>query len=223
MSSNSVFISHASKDDGFVKDLRLALEGQDIPVWADSRNLRGGDKLKPEIDQAIEQARQVLVVLSPNTINSPWVRTEIHKALEVERQQKNDGYRVIPLLLPGVEPSALKLWFDEEPVGVSIHLKPGGLDEALPHILAALGECLPNDPAPLETVEAKRLEELILELTDPKIQTDEGTRRATATASNRWSGSSVRCGVQWTRWRPGSRRCGVRSGPSSRSRSKESL
>ena len=84
MNSKSVFISHASKDDDFVKDLRLILEGQGISVWVDSRNLRGGNKLKPEIDQAIEQARQVLVVLSPNTINSPWVRTEIHKALEVD-------------------------------------------------------------------------------------------------------------------------------------------
>ena len=37
----------------------------------DSRNLRGGSKLTPEIEQAIEQARQVIVVLSPNTINWP--------------------------------------------------------------------------------------------------------------------------------------------------------
>ena len=70
MSSSSVFISHASKDDAFVKGLRLALEDQGMIVWVDSRNLRGGDKLAPEIDQALEQARQVLVVLSPSTVNS---------------------------------------------------------------------------------------------------------------------------------------------------------
>ena len=71
MNSDFVFISHASADDGFVKDLRVALEGQGITVWVDSRNLRGGNKLAPEIEQAIEQARQVLVVLSPQTVNSP--------------------------------------------------------------------------------------------------------------------------------------------------------
>ena len=117
-----IFISHATKDDDFVKQLRLALEAQNLPVWVDSRNLRGGAKLAPEIDAAIEIARQTIVVLSPNTVNSPWVRKEINKALEVERQKKEFGYRVIPLLLPGIEPSALPLWFDEEPVGIRVEL-----------------------------------------------------------------------------------------------------
>jgi hypothetical protein len=37
--------------------LREALEGQGLRVWADSRNLRGGAKLAPEIERAIEDAR----------------------------------------------------------------------------------------------------------------------------------------------------------------------
>ena len=182
MDTDLIFISHATKDDEFVKELRLALEGQGLSVWVDSRNLRGGDKLAPGINQAIEQARQVIVVLSTNTINSPWVRKEIQKAQEVERQRKDDGYRVIPLLLPGVEPTALALWFDEEPVAVPIQLKPGGLSEALPSILAALGERLSTDRQPMQEVESQPVEELILELIDPEILTDEGKRRATATA-----------------------------------------
>jgi TIR domain len=44
MNSAHIFISHASKDDEFVKGLRLALEGHQLPVWVDSRNLRGGAK-----------------------------------------------------------------------------------------------------------------------------------------------------------------------------------
>src|SRR3954453_10624709 len=88
MSEGAVFISHASKDDPFVADLRQALKAHKIPVWVDSRNLRGGDQLAPEIEQAIEQARQVIVVLSPNTINSPWVQREVRKAQQVEKQRK---------------------------------------------------------------------------------------------------------------------------------------
>ena len=57
MNPSYIFISHASKDDAFVKELRLALEGQGLTVWVDSRNLRGGSKLAPEINEAIEQAR----------------------------------------------------------------------------------------------------------------------------------------------------------------------
>ena len=50
MNSGKVFISHASADDEFVKELRQALEGLGIGVWVDSRELRGGAKLAPDID-----------------------------------------------------------------------------------------------------------------------------------------------------------------------------
>jgi len=177
-----IFISHASKDDNFVKQLRIALESHQLSVWVDSRDLRGGAKLEKEIEEAIEQARQVIAVLSPDTINSPWVRREIQKALEVEKRRKADGYCVIPLLLPGVEPSALALWFDEEPVGLKIQLQVGGLSEAMPRILAALGERAPDDIEPAAATEVRPLEELILKLGEPRIETRDGKRRAKAKA-----------------------------------------
>ncbi|HEY0555616.1 MAG TPA: TIR domain-containing protein, partial [Thermoanaerobaculia bacterium] len=177
-----VFISHASADDPFVAELRRALDALQIPVWVDSRELIGGNKLVPEIETAIEQARQFLVVLSPNTVNSPWVRREIRKALEVEKI-RGDGYRVIPLLLSGITPGALGTWFDEEPIGVKIEIGPGGLSAALPTLLAALGERLPADFQPFEQPDAKPVEELVLTLTDPVIEISEGTRRAKATAT----------------------------------------
>lgn len=182
MSPGHVFISHASKDDEFVRGLREALESYDIMVWVDSRNLHGGSKLAPEIDEAIEQARQVLVVLSPNTVDSPWVRKEIDKSVEVEKHRLHEGYRVIPLMMPGIEPSALPLWFAEEPVGVRVEIKTVGLSEAMPAILAALGERLSTDPEPPQTAALQTVEELILELSNPKVIAFDGKRRATATA-----------------------------------------
>ena len=132
LNKKPVFISHSSKDDEFIRELRLALEGQGLTVSGLIRaSCVGGNKLAPEIEQAIEGAPQFIVVLSPNTVNSPWVRKEIQKALEVERRRKPDGYRVIALLRPGIEPAGLALWFDEEPVGVHVDHKPGGLSEAL--------------------------------------------------------------------------------------------
>jgi TIR domain len=70
MTSSHVFISHSSKDDTFVKALREELEALGIKTWIDSRELIGGSKLAPEIEEAIEGARQFVVVLSTNTINS---------------------------------------------------------------------------------------------------------------------------------------------------------
>ena len=178
-----IFISHASADDAFVKQLREALEAQQHPVWVDSRNLRGGSKLAREVAQAIEDARQVIVVLSPSTVNSRWVRQEIEQALMVEKRRKDDGYRVIPLLLPGVEPVALEAWFGEEPSGIRVETGPGGLSDAMPDILAALGGRLPTDRESQDHPDARPLDELVLSLTDPKIETRDGTRRVTATAT----------------------------------------
>jgi len=183
MSRSPIFISHASRDDAFVRELRQKLEGRGLSVWVDSRNLRGGDKLAAEIEEAIEKASQVIVVLSPNIVNSPWVRREIHKAEEVEKQRKSDGYRVIPLLLPGIEPSALTLWFKEEPVAVPVRLDAGGLDEAFPAILAALGERLPDDLQPPVKLEQHPIEDLVLELRDAAIDESDGKRRVKATAT----------------------------------------
>ncbi|HEX9001529.1 MAG TPA: CHAT domain-containing protein, partial [Blastocatellia bacterium] len=182
MPDSHLFISHASTDDPFVKELRLALESHGLKVWVDSRNLRGGGKLAPEISQAIEQARQTIVVLSPRTINSPWVRREIRQALAVEQTRKDEGYRVIPLMLPGIEPSALEHWFDEEPVGIKIELKVGSISEALPQILAALGERLPTDYQLPQLAPHKPVEELLVKLSDPKVETLDGKRRASAMA-----------------------------------------
>ncbi|MDQ3135729.1 MAG: toll/interleukin-1 receptor domain-containing protein, partial [Acidobacteriota bacterium] len=182
MSQGHIFISHSSKDDGFVKQLREALESHNLSVWADSRELSGGDKLETEIESAIEQARHFVAVISPQTVNSPWVRKEIQKALEVEQRRRDEGYKVIPLLLPGIEPSALGLWFDEETVGVRVEVKTGGLSEVLPALLAALGEQLPNDRQPIIEVAPQAVEELILKLENLKVETTDGQRRAKADA-----------------------------------------
>ena len=67
MAAASIFICHAHPDAAFAQDLSLALETCRLAVWRDTRHLRGGDRLLPEVRWAIEQARQVIVVLSLNS------------------------------------------------------------------------------------------------------------------------------------------------------------
>jgi tetratricopeptide (TPR) repeat protein len=188
-----VFISHASEDDPFVSKLRLALEAYRVPVWADSRNLGGGAMLVPEISEAIEHAARFMVVLSPHTVRSSWVRREIRKALDVEEQRANEGYRVIPLLLPGVTPKEVADWCAEDllpretqdRVAISVDLEPGGLTESLADILAALGYSLPDDRQPAPVMPTAPVSELLLEFTGFCFQNGNG-RRACATAILRY-------------------------------------
>jgi len=175
----SVFISHTSKDDAVVEKIWQALESLKIRAWVDSQELAGGDKLTPEVQKAINDHEHFIAVLSPNTINSRWVKKEIEYALGL-------GKKVIPVMLPGIEPTALPLWFGsaphDEPVGVPLADGPGGVDNALPELLAALGEKLSADKGAAAQPELASIADLILELTEPSIDTSEGKHRATAKA-----------------------------------------
>lgn len=183
--ASHVFISHTSKDDAFVKELREKLAALKLTVWDDARKLRGGDRLAPEISAAIETARQFIVVFSQNAIESDWVFDEIKQALAVEEARKADGYNVIPLLLPDFKAATLKRLkvFPDERLGITIAAGPNGLSDAMPQILAALGERAPDQPAPATAADAQPIAELILELRDARIETKEGKTRVKATAT----------------------------------------
>lgn len=64
-----------------------------------------------------------------------------------------------------------------------VRLSTTGLSEALPAILAALGERLPDDHQAVQGIAATPVEELLLEFRDPHFQTGAGERRVTATAT----------------------------------------
>jgi len=143
-----IFISHSTKDDEFVKNLREALEIQKLVTWVDSRELAPGDELNPKVKKGIEEARAFIVVISQNAFNSEWVLKETKYALNVKKKQGED-YKVIPIMLEGIKPAALKLYFKEEPVGLKVKVGAGGISEAMPQLLAALGERLPDDAQPM--------------------------------------------------------------------------
>jgi len=98
--SKKIFISHTTKDDDFVTELRKALENQGLDVWVDSQDLRGGDRLKVEIESAIKDAAAFIVVISPNVFNTKWVRQEVLFALE-------SNVTIVPLLIDGMGPDSL--------------------------------------------------------------------------------------------------------------------
>ncbi len=80
-----LFISHSSKDDDFVRDLRAALADHGQHVWIDSRELRGGDPLWPEIQKAIDDASAYAVVVSTDALQSTWVGKEIMSSRSLTR------------------------------------------------------------------------------------------------------------------------------------------
>ena len=178
--SAPIFISHASADDAFVMALRQKLELRQLEVWTDDQQLRGGDLLHDSIKAAIESARSVIVILSPRTQNSYWVKQEIEWAEAVRDGGERPGYRVIPLLLGDTNEGALRIWFKHPPLAKKVSRAVNGLDEAFGAILAALGEELPSAPDASPEIEATPITELRLELGRPMLR--EGKERPQAEA-----------------------------------------
>jgi len=170
-----LFISHSSQDDGFVRELQQALGDLGQDIWSDVRELRGGDRLSPEIQQAIADASAFAIVVSPDALQSKWIGKELRHALELRKP-------VIPLSLNGTKLGLLEELFGEELVYIPVSSGAGGVDAALDAILVALRKRDPRDVSAAPQPKAEPLEELVLELTDLKFHEQDGVRRASARA-----------------------------------------
>jgi tetratricopeptide (TPR) repeat protein len=182
-----LFLSHSTQDHAVVRALQRALGDLGQDVWSDARELRGGDPLSSEIQQAIEQAAGYAIVISSASLQSRWVGKELRHALEVQKQKQKqrhgNRYPVIPLLLDDTALGVLEGYFDEEPLCVRLGSVAGGVEAALHPILVALGKRLPTEVAPVPQSRAEPLEELVLHLDDLQIvQVQDGVRRASGRA-----------------------------------------
>ncbi len=142
-----IFISHSSKDDDTVKRLREILELEGFTTWVDSREFSGGDILGDTLTEKIKTAKTFIALLSIEALSSGWVQNELKLAHEVAQERKEEGYKVISLIMPGVPPGLLTPFFPKEPIHIFLNEGPTGPDlyEKMPDILAALGKDLPND------------------------------------------------------------------------------
>jgi uncharacterized protein YjbI with pentapeptide repeats len=87
----SCFISYSSQDDDFARRLHADLQQQGVRCWFAPEDLKIGDKFRMRIDESIRVYDKLMVILSENSIRSPWVEEEVEAALEKERKQNKPG------------------------------------------------------------------------------------------------------------------------------------
>jgi len=76
-----LFISYSHQDLPSIKPLAAALQKRGWSVWFDQK-LRAGATFDRVIEQALTDARAVIVAWSKNSVSSDWVRAEATFALE---------------------------------------------------------------------------------------------------------------------------------------------
>jgi hypothetical protein len=84
----SCFISYSTKDQEFAERLHGDLQNKNVRCWFAPHDVHGGKKLHEQIDEAIRVHEKVLLILSAESMNSEWVKTEIAKARKREVREK---------------------------------------------------------------------------------------------------------------------------------------
>jgi hypothetical protein len=78
-----IFISYSRRDQEFVTRLASDLDTQVSGVWFDQSTIQPGQKWHDEIMEGIRECKAFILVLSPDAMESRYVREEVEKALEL--------------------------------------------------------------------------------------------------------------------------------------------
>jgi len=89
--TREIFISYSRRDQEFVTRLAYDLNEQVAGVWFDQSTIQAGQKWHAEIMDGIRECKAFILILSPDAVESKYVREEVNKALEL-------GKTIFPIL-----------------------------------------------------------------------------------------------------------------------------
>ena len=89
-----IFLSHSSIDRQFADDVATNLRRHGIPVWYSQTNILGAQQWQDEIGAALLRCDWFAVILSPNSVDSMWVKRELSFALQQNRFEN----KIVPII-----------------------------------------------------------------------------------------------------------------------------
>lgn|GEM_PF-2226149 len=93
----SVFLSYSHADTAAAERLKAELAGRGVEVWLDKAELAVGDRFARKIEEAIGRYGLLIVLISPNSVRSEWVRKEI--AIARRKEEETGAVCIIPVFL----------------------------------------------------------------------------------------------------------------------------
>ena len=76
-----VFLSYAFEDSELAEGIATELQANGIDTWWADWCMRSGDSLRQKIDEGLSDCTHFLVLLTPQSIDRPWVRLEMDAGL----------------------------------------------------------------------------------------------------------------------------------------------
>jgi WD40 repeat protein len=90
-----VFLAYAAEDKGVAEQIRKSLWRQGFTVWINITDIEVGAEFQSVIERGIEEADNVVYLLSSASVRSPWCQHELEYALSWKK-------RIIPVLIESV-------------------------------------------------------------------------------------------------------------------------
>jgi len=129
-----IFVSYVEEDAGIAKDIAGGLETAGYSTWHYQRDTVPGAPYLIQVGQAIEDCGAVVLIVSPESLGSNQVTSEVVRAFE-------SGKHFIPVL-NGITDAEFKerqpLWRQALSASTSILIPPQGIAAILPRILEGL-------------------------------------------------------------------------------------
>lgn len=103
-----VFLCHSGLDSRFATKIAEILKRHGVPVWYSHTEILGGRQWHDEIGHALRRCDWFVILLSPDSINSFWVKLELMFALRQKRLEE----RIIPAVFRPCDYEQLSWTFD---------------------------------------------------------------------------------------------------------------
>lgn len=95
--SSGIFLSHSSMDRDTAQKIASVLQALNYDVWYSDWEIKPGESIVQKINEGLAKNDTLIVVLSPNSVKSNWVKKELNSAVMMQLSGKN--IRIIPVLI----------------------------------------------------------------------------------------------------------------------------
>ena len=93
-----VFISHAHSDEQLAQKVAAILQEAGLEVWDAMREIMPGDNWAQHVSNALQESEAMVVLLTPDAVQSEWVRREMRWNIEYALGEVRFRSRLIPVV-----------------------------------------------------------------------------------------------------------------------------
>ncbi|MEH1905880.1 MAG: toll/interleukin-1 receptor domain-containing protein [Nostoc sp.] len=98
-----VFLAHNSLDKPEIIEIAKYLKANGLNPWLDDEQIFAGDNIQKVVFQGISQSKVGAFFISQNGLGTFQENLELGRIIQFFlRKNKAQGFRVIPILLPGI-------------------------------------------------------------------------------------------------------------------------